>query len=206
MTVQADRVVIKGDLELTGTIKCASIQALETLRVKDDYVHLSSGVEQEVLGGAVGGRSGVRIDTAPDPARVVDGSALDEYLRRFRTPDGADAFYTDGTFDTEKYRIASKVLNKGIVFNVAGGTKVSGARTRPARKSEPYWDVNGGAMRLTRVVPSAITKKVSKVSVVMRVTDAGLLEIVRHRTPLTFVNGKYLEGVPAPPRVLTRLG
>jgi hypothetical protein len=206
MTVQKDRVVVKGDLEFSGALKFASINALETLRVRDNFIELSDGREQEVLGGAVGGRSGVRIDTAPDPSRVLADEALDTYMRRFRTPDGTDAFYTDGVFDSVKYGVANKVFYKGLVFNVNGGTKVSGARTLIARKAEPYWDVKGGAVRITRVVPNAITKRVSKVSVALRVTDAGELELVRHRTPLTFVDGKFSEGTPIAPKVLTRLG
>jgi hypothetical protein len=206
LTVQKDRIVIQGDFEVTGAFKFASVQALETLRVTNNFIELSDGREQEVLGGAEGGRIGVRIDIAPNPANRADGNALDTYLRRFRTPDGADAFYTEGAFDAVKYDSASKVMYKGIVFNVNGGTAVSGARTQAARKEEPFWDIKGGAVRLTRVVPSAITKLVSKVSVSMRVTDAGELELVRHRTPLTFLDGKYQEGTPVAPRVLTRLG
>lgn len=206
LTVQKDRIVIKGDLEFTGAFKFSSVQALETLRVTDDFIELSDGREQEVLGGAEGGRSGVRIDIAPNPANREDGNALDTYLRRFHTPDGGDAFYTVGAFDAAKYDAASKVMYKGIVFNVNGGTAVSGARTQIARTQEPFWDIKGGAVRLTRVVPSLLTKLVSKVSVAMRVTDAGELELVRHRTPLAFLDGKYQEGTPVAPRVLTRLG
>lgn len=206
LTVKKDRIVIQGDMEFTGSFKFASVGGLETLRVQDDFVELSAKRQQEVLGGAEGGRSGVRIDTAPNPAGVADDNELDAYLRRFHTAGGDEAFYTNGVFDTVKYEAANSVMYKGLVFNVNGGTQVGGARTLVARKEEPFWDVNGGAVRITRVVPSTLTNQVSKVSVAMRVTDAGELELVRHRVPLTFVDGKYQEGLPMAPRVLTRLG
>ena len=205
LTVQKDRVIVGGDLQFSGAVSVVG-GADQSLRVHDSFVELSASRATEVLGSAAGGRSGILINTVADPSRVQEGGLLDTYLRRFRTPDGNDAFYTGGVFDSVKYGVANKVLHKALAFNVNGGSHIGAARTQAARKLEPYWDVNGGAVRITRVVPNANTKRVSKLSVAMRVTDAGELELVRHSTPLTFADGKFSEGTPSTPLVLTRLG
>jgi hypothetical protein len=206
VTIKNDRIIVKGNIDIDGVVNSTAIQSLQTLQVTDNYIEVADGLEHEVTGGAAGSQNGLRINTVPNGGTMVSDDAVDTYLKKFKSSDGGLAFYTAGVFDQAKYAAANVILNKGLLFNVNGGSASGGDKTQQSRDSEPYWDVLGGAMKITRVVPSATNDLVHRMSMALRVTNTGELEIVRHKVPLTLTNGSYLEGTPEPSKVVARFG
>lgn len=205
VTIKNDRILIKGDIDIDGIVNSTAVQSLQTLQVKDNYIEVADGLDYEVTSG-IGSQNGLRINTVPNGGTMADGDAVDTYLKLFKSADGGLAFYTGSVFDQAKYDAANAVLNKGILFNVNGGSSVGGSKTQASRDTESYWDVVGGAMKITRVVPSATNDLVHRLSMALRVTNTGELEIVRHKVPLTLTNGAYIEGTAEPSKVVARFG
>jgi hypothetical protein len=81
------------------------------------------------------------------------------------------------------------------LFNVRNGYGAGGFKTEVSRSEEPYWEASGGALRITRIVPSTEEDLVYKLGYSMRITNQGELEFVQHRTPMNLVNGVYVEGI-----------
>jgi hypothetical protein len=178
---------------------------MQTLQVTDNYIEVADGLDYEVTSG-IGSQNGLRINTVPNGSTMVEDDAVDTYLKLFKSSDDGLAFYTGGTFDPAKYAAANAILGKGILFNVNSGAPAGGAKTQVSRDTESYWDVVGGAMKITRVVPSATNDLVHRLSMALRVTNTGELEIVRHKVPLTLTNGAYVAGAAEPSKVVARFG
>jgi hypothetical protein len=206
VTIKNDRIIVKGNIDIDGVVNSTAIQSLQTLQVTDNYIEVADGLDYEVTGGGGGSQNGLRINTVPNGGTMVADDAVDTYLKQFKSSSGGLAFYTAGVFDQAKYAAANSVLNKGLLFNVNGGSAVGGAKTQVSRDLESYWDVLGGAMKISRVVPSATDDLVHRLSMALRVTNGGELEIVRHKVPLTLTNGAYVEGVAEPSKVVARFG
>lgn len=205
VTIKNDRILIKGDIDIDGTVNSTALTSMQTLQVKDNYIEIADGLTHEVTSGN-GSQNGLRINTVPNGGTMVAGDAVDTYLKLFKSSDGGLAFYTGGVFDQAKYAAANAILGKGILFNVNSGTASGGAKTQASRDTESYWDVVGGAMKITRVVPSATNDLVHRLSMALRVTNTGELEIVRHKVPLTLTNGAYVAGAAEPSKVVARFG
>jgi hypothetical protein len=206
MTIRDGRVLIKGDLDVSGNIFTNSGPDDVTMEVAANLVELGDGRELEVTTGGEGSQQGLVINTVPDADGLAVASELDVYLRRFTDTSGQPVFYSADTFDTTKYAAANKILYKGLVFNVNGGSSVAGKKTLESRLHEPFWDMSGGAMKVSRTVPDATNDAVAKLSMAFRVTDAGELEVVRHKAPYTFTDGEYVEGESEDVQVLARWG
>lgn len=205
VTVKNDRILIKGDIDIEGTVNSTAVQSMQTLQVTDNYIEIAEGLKNEATSG-IGSQNGLRLNTVPNGSTMVDGDAVHTYLSQFLSSDGGQAFFTDGVFDQAKYDAANAVMYKGILFNVNGGTHMGGAKSQVSRDSESYWDVVGGAMKITRVVPGATADLAHRLSMALRVTNSGELEIVRHKVPLTLTNGAYIAGAAEPSKVVARFG
>jgi hypothetical protein len=206
VSVLSDRMVVRGDLDVEGSFNFSDTRTVETLAVTNNFIDLAGGLDHEQSAG-VGSRTGVRIGTVPDAASAVPGGELDAYLRRYRDGQGVDAFHaSDGSLDPEKYSKASSVFHKGLVYNVNGGTQVAGVKSRASRTNEPFWDLFGGAFRISRVVPGDGVQRASRLGIGLRVTDGGELEITQHRTWLDLVEGEYFDGDDEPVRFVSRFG
>lgn len=204
VVVKGDRVVIKGDVEVTGALEMGAGSGDGTMAVGSNILELADKRELEITGMGEGTQQGIQINTAPDATDLIASGALDEYLRKFTDTSGQPVFYTDDAFDATKYAAANGVLYKGLLFNVNGGSGTSGKKTLASRMQEPFWDVSGGAMKISRTVPTADT--VTKMSMAFRVTDAGELEVVRHKAPYAYADGAYTLGESEDVQVLARWG
>lgn len=188
LTVKGDRVVIKGDLEVTGVLDMAGGTGADTMAVNSNILELADTRELELEGE----RQGLLVNTLPDPS----AGDVDEYLRKFRDQQYRPMFHANDALDPTKYATAGRLLYKGLVFNVNGGSAAAGKKTSESRMQEPFWDVSGGSMKVSRVVPDADSDAVTKLSMAFRVSDAGELEVVRHRTPYVYTDGAYVAGGP----------
>lgn len=207
LTIKEDRIVVDGNIDVTGTINSATVTNVETSTVTDNYIEIQAGLEDEVTGGTLGSQGGLQIKTAPDGASSVFGDPIDTYLRTFKSSDdGGRAFYTNNVFDETKYDLAKSLFHKGMLFNVGGGYAAGGHKTEESRAEEPYWDASGGALRVTRIVPSDDDDVVYKLAYSMRITNLGELEFVQHRTPMNLINGVYVEAAREPSKVVQRMG
>jgi hypothetical protein len=207
LTVKEDRIVVKGDIDIEGTINSSTVVTVETSKITDNYIDIQDGMLDEVTGGSLGSQAGLRIQTSPDGDTASFGDPLDTYLRKFKSSDAEGrTFYTGNVFDAAKYNLTNYIFNKGVLYNVNQGYGAGGYKTETSRSEEPYWDVSGGAMRVSRVVPSASDDLVYRVAISFRVTNLGELEIVQHRTPLHLINGTYVAGVREPAKVLSLMG
>jgi hypothetical protein len=73
LTVKNDRIVVDGDIDLTGQINAASTTIIETSTTTDNYIDIQDGLNIEVTGGSLGSQGGLRIATAPDGASSTFG-------------------------------------------------------------------------------------------------------------------------------------
>jgi hypothetical protein len=54
LTVKNDRIVVDGDIDLTGQINAASTTIIETSTTTDNYIDIQDGLNIEVTGGSLG--------------------------------------------------------------------------------------------------------------------------------------------------------
>jgi hypothetical protein len=118
--------------------------------VRDNFIELSDGREQEVPRRRRGWSQRVRIDTAPD---LHVSSPTRPWTRTCGLPPRRYGRFLHRRVFGSVSGVATG-LYKGLVFNVNGGIKVSGARA--SRAGEPYWDVKGGA------VPRCVSRRCSQ--------------------------------------------
>jgi hypothetical protein len=207
LTIKEDRLVVLGDIDITGVVNSASTVTVETSNVTDNYINISNGLANEITTGSLGSQAGLRIQTAPNGAASTFGDPVDTYLRRFKTEDGGGlAFYTNNVFDAAKYAATSSIFHKGILFNVGKGYAAGGYKTPASRAQEPYWNALGGALRISRVVPGPDDDTATRVGIAFRITNSGELEIVQHRTTMNLVNGVYVDAAADAPKVLALMG
>jgi hypothetical protein len=69
LVVKDDRIVVNGNIDLTGTLNSTSVTNVETITTSDNYINLQDGLNQEVTG--VVSNQGIRIQTAPDGASSI---------------------------------------------------------------------------------------------------------------------------------------
>jgi hypothetical protein len=101
---------------------------------------------------------------------------VDTYLRKFKSSDASGrTFYTNNVFDSVKYARTNQIFHKGILFNVKKRLQCR-LQTEASRSEEPYWEASGGALRITRIVPSTEEDLVYKLGYSMRITNQGELE------------------------------
>lgn len=203
VTVKQGRVIINGDVEILGTINTTGITNTDTMTVVDDFIEIADGLNYENVKGGLGSVNGLRVNTVPDS---LESTAIGAYLQLFSGADGAAAFFTDGALDASKYAAANEVLWKGVLYDSNKGSQASGLRTDGSRLDEPFWDFVGGALQLSRVVPDPDAGVVIKVSMSLRVTDAGEFEVVKQRRELNFVDGEYVDGPVSDAQVVARFG
>lgn len=192
LRVENDRVAIHRDVDVHGTLNNISGSSA-TLQVADSTISVatSTPLESGVQGSQTG--TGVIVDTVP-------GSASDvSFISQFKKADGTSIFIDgDGAVDVAK-GVSSTLFNKHVVHRVGGGAKLLGQRTPDSRSSGPAWDIQGGALRLRRVVPDpAGGGNATEYAVSMRVSDTGSFEVVQIKILLTY-NGteqKYARGTP----------
>lgn len=203
--ISADKVVIRKDVELTGTIN--SISAEQTsLQVQDQILHLAysddpATQKRDVL--LSQSKTGLTIDTVPG-----DFATDADYMRGYKAADGTALFVDDGNsvIDVDK-ALASGAFSKEIAYHINGGVKSAGARTEVSRLNEPVWNVSGGALRLSHTVPAG-DGLAKKFGLKFRITDGGDLEMVRITNNLQWnaTDGMYEPnpGTPDTARVIAR--
>jgi hypothetical protein len=207
LVVKDDRIVVNGNIDLTGTLNSTSVTNVETITTSDNYINLQDGLNQEVTGGSLESQGGIRIQTAPDGASSSFGSDIDTYLSKFKSSDAdGRTFYTNNNFDSAKYALTNEIFHKGILFNVGDGYGAGGFKTEESRAQEPFWEALGGALRVSRIVPSGEDDLVYKLGYSMRITNQGELEFVQHRTPMNLINGTYIEGIREASKVVQTMG
>jgi hypothetical protein len=171
-----DRIVIRRDVDIVGSIDSIATDST-ALRVEDQIVQLAYSDDPDtanrdsVLQGA---KTGLLIDTVP-------GSYADDaaYMERFRASDGTKLFVDDvsETIDVSKAR-ESGLFVKEVAYYLNGGMKMAGRRTTESRLSEPYWNLAGGALQVSRTIPLG-DGKAKKVALGFRVVDNGTVEMIR---------------------------
>jgi hypothetical protein len=178
MDFNGDRIRIDADVEIAGTLN--TIQgSTSTTRVQDPVIEVSTGANTEE--NVVGGDSGVRIDTVPGAAGDLG------YMSSFVAAD-ATPLFVDGTGAVNVSKaVSSRIFDKGFVHSVGSGSKSLGARSSASRLNEPAWNVSGGAIRISRIVPDpSAPGKLFRFTMVMRVSDEGVIEVIRVKNELTF--------------------
>jgi hypothetical protein len=108
-------------------------------------------------------------------------------MSSFVAADGTPLF-VDGTGGVDVSKAASsKIFDKGFVHNVGTGAKTLGARSSASRLNEPAWNVSGGAIRIVRIVPApGAPGTLFRYTMVMRVSDEGVIEVIRVKHELTY--------------------
>jgi hypothetical protein len=178
MDFNGDLIRIDADVEIAGTLN--TIQgSTSTTRVQDPVIEVSTSANTEA--NVAGSDSGVGIDTVPGAAGDLS------YMSSFVAADGTPLF-VDGTGGVDVSKAASsKIFDKGFVHNVGTGAKTLGARSSASRLSEPAWNVSGGAIRIVRIVQApGAPGKLFRYTMVMRVSDEGVIEVIRVKHELTY--------------------
>lgn len=174
--ITADKVIIRKDVDLTGTINSISTDTT-SLEVEDQVIRLAhtddpATANRDVL--LSQSKTGFTIDTVP-------GSYADDasYMGGFVDAGGAKLFVddTNQVIDVTKAR-DSGVFTKEIAFYLNQGAKSSGARNATSRLNEPYWQLTGGALHMSHTVPAG-DGKAKKFSLGFRISDDGSMEMVR---------------------------
>lgn len=174
--ITSDKVIIRKDVDLTGTINSVSTDTT-SLQVEDQVIRLAhtddpATANRDVL--LSQSKTGLTIDTVP-------GSYADDatYMGGFLDANGAKLFVDDTNqeIDVAKAR-DSGVFTKELAFYLNQGAKSAGARDAISRLSEPYWQLTGGALHMSHTVPAG-DGKAKKFSLGFRITDDGSMEMVR---------------------------
>jgi len=174
--ILGDKVVIRRDVDIVGTIDAISKDST-TLRVEDQIVQLAYTDDPTMAhrdSRLQGQKTGILIDTVP-----ASFQSDAEYMRRFKAADGTYLFVDDyaEAIDVSKAR-ESGLFAKEVAFHLNGGMKSAGALTTESRLNEPFWGLTGGAMRLTRTVPTE-DGKAKSLSLGFRIADNGSVEMIR---------------------------
>jgi len=214
--IRSDKITIRKDVDLMGTLNSTATSA-EQLRVEDQIIRLAHTDDEATKNRdslLAASKTGITIETVPGSRE----SDLD-YMRRFVDGTGAEIFTKmvpdDPTAETPTMvpgidvskALSSGLFTKEVAYYLNDGAKVSGARDASSRLNEPAWQLTGGAMHLSHVVPSA-DGKARKFSLGFRVADDGTMEMVRLTRELQWDSGsgKYTPdaATPATAKVLTR--
>ena len=185
LTIGRDEFVIHKNLEIHGTLTTIG-GTVNELRVEDALIHVATGAESEAQ--VSSSASGLCIETVPGGRGDVP------YMSGYRDDDGSALFVAlnnDGAEVIDANKAAkSEIFHKHFVHHVNGGAQASGQRTTLSRASEPYWEVNGGALRMSRFCPvESAPGTVSHYAVVLRVADTGAFEVARTKTTMTHIAG-----------------
>ena len=181
--ILGDKVIIRRNVDVVGNIDAVGRDET-SLRVADRVIQLAHSDDAETAHRdalLATGKAGLVLDTVP-------GSYADdrEYVGRFTDLDGAKLFVDDdsATIDVSKAR-ESGLFTKEIAYHVNGGMREAGMRTDASRANEPYWNVAGGALRISHTVPNG-GGGAKTLAFALRVTDTGTLEMVRITTFLVW--------------------
>jgi hypothetical protein len=191
-SVNANRVKIDGDLEITGVLNTVNMTNT-TLSVEDKYIHLSTNSDGSITNDEAISQSGIFVDGLPT---MVDSNV---------------------DLNKECYE-KSFMWNNGKKAN--GGILALGSTAVQDIDQESYWEVKGGSFRITTPVNvqrddnNDVTAAFDIVSYAFRVSDIGSLQIVKMLTKagdapntvpeitvMTEIGG--LGGVVREPRVIT---
>jgi uncharacterized protein (DUF2345 family) len=191
-SVNANRVKIDGDLEITGVLNTVNMTNT-TLSVEDKYIHLSTNSDGTITNDEAISQSGIFVDGLPTMASSNVDLNKECYQKSFMWNNG-------------------KKANGGIL--ALGSTAVQDI------DQESYWEVKGGSFRITTPVNvqrdgnNDVTAAFDIVSYAFRVSDIGSLQIVKMLTKagdapntvpeitvMTEIGG--LGGVVREPRVIT---
>ena len=174
--ILADKVIIRKDVDLVGTLNSIDTNST-TLSVEDQILRLAytddpaTAHRDSLLDFS---KSGVVIETVP-------GSYADDgtYMSKFLAPDNSKLFVDDDaqTIDITKAK-DSGLFTKEVAFYLNSGAKSAGQVSEQSRLTEPYWNVSGGALQLSHVVPAG-DGKVKKFALGFRITDNGNMEMCR---------------------------
>jgi hypothetical protein len=75
LTVKNDRIVVDGDIDLTGQINAASTTIIETSTTTDNYIDIQDGLNIEVTGGSLGSQGGAPDSNCSDGASSTFGDS-----------------------------------------------------------------------------------------------------------------------------------
>lgn len=175
--VRSDRVIIRKDVDLIGTIDSLADDTT-TLVVEDQVISLAhtddpATQHRDVLLSV--GKTGLEIDTVPG-----DYAGDAAYMGRFLDAAGGKLFVDDANtaIDVEKARAAG-IFTKEVAYRLNDGMKVAGARTLASRTTEPTWNIDGGALNLVKFAPSGTDGVVNRFAIGFRITDEGVFEMTR---------------------------
>lgn len=174
--ILADKVIIRKDVDLVGNLNSIDTNST-TLSVEDQILRLAhtddpaSAHRDSLLEFS---KTGVVIETVPG-SYENDGA----YMGSFLAPDSSKLFVDDSaqTIDVTKAK-DSGLFTKEVAFYLNSGAKSAGAASELSRLNEPYWNVSGGALQLSHVVPAG-DGKVKKYALGFRITDNGNMEMCR---------------------------
>ena len=185
LSITAGHITILKDLEISGSLNSIDGSVGE-LRVEDHQIRVATDTEAESE--VAQGPSGLYIESVPDTSGDV------EMLGAFRTSDGTRMFISQNSDGIDQVDVdtasSARIFHKGFVHRVNQGERASGGGNTASRANEPYWDVCGGAMHMTRYVPSVSQLgDVYRFAVVLRVTDGGEFEVARTKTIFRHIPG-----------------
>ena len=198
--ILSDKIVIRRDVDIVGSIDAVATEET-SLRVADQLVRLAhtddpATAHRDALLAA--GKAGIIVDTVP--ASYEDDA---DYMGRFTDVDGQKLFVYDdsATIDVSKAK-ESGLFVKEVAYYVNGGMREAGARTPESRANEPYWNIAGGALRLSHTVADG-DGRAKTMALGFRVADDGTLEMIRVNTPLVWdvSAGAYARDPDAPTTV-----
>lgn len=170
VTMLGDKVTFHTDVDIDGILNTISGDQIVT-NVADPLIEIADKLETEAATSS--GPSGISIDTVPSDAGSV------AHMSRFKAADGSNLFVDgDGKVDVAKAN-ASGVFAHRLTHVTGSGAKVSSSRTAASRLDEPAWAVQGGHVRIARVVPGSADGEVTHYTMLMRATDAGDFEVCR---------------------------
>lgn len=181
--ILSDKVIIRRNVDVVGTIDAVGKDEA-SLRVADRVIQLAHSDDADTAHRdtlLATGKAGLVIDTVPG-SYEEDG----EYVGRFTDAAGAKLFVHDdsATIDVSRAR-ESGLFAKEVAYHLNGGMRQAGMRTDESRANEPYWNVAGGALRISHTVPDG-AGRAKTLAFGLRVTDAGTLEFVRISTFLVW--------------------
>ena len=174
--ILSDKVIIRKNVDLVGAINSVATDAT-TLQVEDQLIRLAhtddpaTANKDELL---ALGKTGMVIETVPG-SYGEDG----EYMGRYKDGAGTKLFVDDTAGEVNvSAAVESGVFTKEVAYYLNQGVKASGGDSVVSRLNEPYWNVAGGALHVSHMVPNG-NGKAKKFSLGFRITDTGNMEMVR---------------------------
>ena len=176
LEVLQDKIVIRKNVDIVGSIDSVATDST-SLQVEDQVIRLAHSSDPNTAHKDTlleQGRTGLVIDTVP--GEYSDDA---DYMSRFVTSDGTKLFVDDetDTIDVSKAQDSGLFL-KEVAYHLNGGMKMAGEKSPTSRMNEPYWNMSGGALRLSHTVAAA-PGRAKTYALAFRIVNNGTVEMVR---------------------------